>query len=170
MSDESSATIRDARKDWVTEHRELYLSSGGVKGHIMDVEPVGGFKFATHCMIKYKGRKSGRTLITPLCCGTWAGQWVIIASKGGADTHPAWYLNLRDMDELEFQVGTEAFRATWSEPQGELRQKIWDYMEACFPFYGSYQQSTDRIIPVVLLQPIEPVPVFKPEDADAWRD
>lgn len=170
MSDESSAEIRAKRGDWVTEHRELYLTSGGTRGHIMDVEPVGGYKFATHCMIKYKGRKSGRTLITPLCCGTWAGQWVIVASKGGADTHPAWYLNLSEMDEVEFQVGTEAFRATWSEPEGEERQKIWDYMAACFPFYSDYQKSTDRIIPIVLLQPVESIPVFKLEDADAWRD
>ncbi len=170
MSDESSAAIREKRGDWVTEHREMYLKSGGVQGHIMDVEPVGGFKFATHCMIKYTGRKSGRTLITPLCCGAYAGEWAIVASKGGADTHPAWYLNLIEMDEIEFQVATEAFRASWREPEGAEREKIWNYMADCFPFYNDYQKSTDRIIPIVMMQPIESIPVFKLEDADAWRD
>ena len=42
MSDSSSAEIREARRDWVTEHRELYLRSGGAEGHIMDITDVGG--------------------------------------------------------------------------------------------------------------------------------
>ena len=170
MSDADAAAIREERKDWVTEHRELYLTSGGTKGHIMDITPVGGRSFATHCMIKYKGRKSGKTYITPLCCGYYAGEVVICASKGGADTHPAWYLNIADSDHVDFQVATEAFRATWREPEGAEREKIWNYMVDCFPFYADYQKSTDRIIPLVLMKAVESIPVFKMEDADAWRD
>ena len=97
MSDETSAAIRETRKDWVVEHREMYLESGGAKGHIMDITAVGGRKFATHCMIKYVGRKSGKVFITPLCYADIGGEVVIVASKGGADEHPAWYLNIRDM-------------------------------------------------------------------------
>ena len=170
MSDADSAAIRAKRGDWVTEHRELYLTSGGTKGHIMDITPVGGYSFATHCLIKYTGRKSGKTYITPLCCGYYAGHVVICASKGGADTHPAWYLNLIAKPEVEFQVATEAFRGPWREPEGEERQKIWDYMVASFPFYADYQASTERVLPLVMMKGIDSIPVFKLEDADAWRD
>lgn len=169
MSDESSAAISDTRRDWVSEHRDMYLSSGGAKGHIMDITAVGGRSFATHCMIKYTGRKSGRIFITPLCYADIGGEVVIVASKGGADHHPAWYLNLRDMDEIEFQIATEAFRATWREPEGEERQKVWDFMVDCFPFYADYQASTDRQIPLVMMKPIESVRVFRPEDATGVR-
>lgn len=53
MSDETSAAIREVRKDWMTEHPEMYLRSGGTQGHIMDLAPVGGHSFTTHCLIKY---------------------------------------------------------------------------------------------------------------------
>lgn len=169
MSDESSAEIRDARKDWVTEHRDMYLGSGGAKGHIMDITPVGGRKFATHCMVKYTGRKSGKVFITPLCYADIGGEVVICASKGGADTHPAWYLNIREQDEVEFQIATQAFRGTWREPEGAERDKVWSFMVDCHPFYASYQQSTDRVIPLVLLKAEEEIPVFKAEDATGVR-
>ena len=169
MSDDSSAEIREARKDWVTEHREMYLRSGGAEGHIMDVTAVGGHAFTTHCMIKYKGRKSGRTLITTLIYGDIGGEVVIVASKGGADHNPAWYLNIRDSKEIEFQVATQAFRASWREPAGAERDKVWNFMVDVFPAYADYQASTDRQIPLVMLKPLEPVDVFRESDADGVR-
>jgi deazaflavin-dependent oxidoreductase (nitroreductase family) len=170
MSDADSAAIRAKRGDWVTEHREMYLTSGGAQGHIMDITAVGGRSFATHLLLKYVGRKTGRTLITPLCYADIAGEVVIVASKGGADQHPAWYLNIADRNEVEFQIATQAFRARWREPQGAERQKVWDFMVEYFPFYETYQASTERLIPLVMMKAIEPVPVFRLEDADAWRE
>ncbi|MDE8650347.1 nitroreductase/quinone reductase family protein [Novosphingobium album (ex Liu et al. 2023)] len=169
MSDDSSAAIRDQRKDWATEHREMYLGSGGAKGHIMDITAVGGRAFATHCMVKYTGRKSGKVFITPLCYGDIGGEVVIVASKGGADHHPAWYLNIREQAEVEFQVATQAFRATWREPAGAEREKVWAFMVDNFPFYADYQKATDRIIPLVMMQAIAEIPVFRPEDATGIR-
>lgn len=169
MSDETSAAIAATRKDWVAEHREMYLKSGGVEGHIMDIRPVGGRFFGTHCMIKYTGRKSGKVFITPLCYGDIGGEVVIVGSKGGADTHPAWYLNIKDMPEIEFQIGTQAFRGTWREPSGDEYQKVWDFMVDGFPFYASYQASTSRKIPLVMMQAVEPIPVFKESDATGTR-
>ncbi len=169
MSDESSAEIRDARKDWVVEHRETYLSSGGARGHIMDLTAVGGHSFATHCMIRYRGRKSGKVFITPLCYGDIGGEVVIIASKGGADHHPAWYLNLRESPEVEFQIATQAFRGTWREPEGAEREKAWNFMVENFPFYATYQASTERLIPVVMIRAVEEIDVFREEDATGQR-
>jgi hypothetical protein len=147
MSDESSAAIRDTRKDWASEHREMYLESGGAKGHIMDITPVGGRAFATHCMIKYIGRKSGKVFITPLC----------YADIGG------------EQDTVDFQVATQAFRGTWREPEGAERDKVWAFMADCHPFYESYQKATDRVIPLVMMKAVEPIPVFKMSDATGER-
>ncbi|EZP83616.1 nitroreductase family deazaflavin-dependent oxidoreductase [Novosphingobium sp. 11B] len=169
MSDDTSAAIRDTRKDWVVEHRDMYLSSGGAQGHIMDITPVGGRSFATHCLVKYVGRKSGKVFITPLCYADIGGEVVICASKGGADHHPAWYLNIREAETVDFQIATQAFRATWREPEGAERDKVWAFLTDCHPFYATYQQSTDRVIPLVMLKAIEPVPVFKAEDATGIR-
>ena len=169
MSDESSATIRDARKDWVGDHRDLYLRSGGTEGHIMDVTVVGGHSFTTHCLIKYQGRKSGKTLITPLIYGDIGGEVVIVASKGGADHHPAWYLNILDAREIEFQVATQAYRATWREPKGSEREKVWNFMVDAFPSYANYQKSTSRQIPLVMMKAIASIEAFKPSDATGIR-
>lgn len=169
MSDDTSAVIREARKDWVVEHREMYLRSGGAEGHIMDITPVGGHSFTTHCLIKYKGRKSGKIFITPLIYGDIGGEVVIVGSKGGADVHPEWYLNIRDSKEVEFQIATQAFRATWREPQGAEREKVWAFMVDVFPSYANYQSSTDRQIPLVMMKSIEEIPVFKESDATGLR-
>lgn len=169
MSDETSAAISAVRRDWVAEHRAMYLSSGGTEGHIMDLTAVGGRDFATHCMIKYKGRKSGKTFITTLCYGDIGGEVVIVGSKGGADQHPEWYLNVVASKEIEFQIATQAFRATWREPEGAEHEKVWNFMVDCFPFYASYQASTSRQIPLVMMKAIEPVAVFKESDATGTR-
>jgi deazaflavin-dependent oxidoreductase (nitroreductase family) len=165
MSDESASAIRETRKDWVSEHREMYLGSGGVQGHIMDITAVGGHAFTTHCMIKYTGRKSGKVFITPLIYGDIGGEVVIVASKGGADEHPAWYLNIRDSELVDLQIATQAFRATWREPHGDERTKVWAFMVDVFPAYAAYQASTERLIPLVMMTPVEPLPVFKASDA-----
>lgn len=169
MSDDTSAAIRDTRKDWITEHRDMYLESGGAQGHIMDITPVGGRSFATHCLVKYTGRKSGKVFITPLCYADIGGEVVICASKGGADHHPAWYLNVREAETVDFQIATQAFRATWREPEGAEREKVWDFMTFCHPFYGNYQKATTRVIPLVMLKAIEPIAVFKAADATGQR-
>lgn len=169
MSDDTSAAIRETRKDWVAEHRALYLSSGGVRGHIMDITAVGGPAFGTHCLIKYTGRKSGKVFITGLCYGVVGGEVVIVGSKGGADHHPAWYLNIRDQETVDFQIATEAFRATWREPEGAEREKVWAHMVDNFAFYADYQKGTDRLIPLVMMKATETIPVFKAEDATGVR-
>jgi deazaflavin-dependent oxidoreductase (nitroreductase family) len=169
MTDASSAAISAVRRGWVTEHREMYLRSGGTKGHIVDITAVGGRAFSTHCMVKYKGRKSGRTFITPLCYADIGGEVVICASKGGADAHPSWYVNIRDSNEIEFQIATQAFRASWREPEGTEREKVWAFMQNCFPFYAVYQASTKRALPLVMMKAIEPIAVFKESDATGIR-
>ncbi|HXK22903.1 MAG TPA: nitroreductase/quinone reductase family protein [Myxococcota bacterium] len=161
MSDQSSAKIGAARRDWKAEHQALYLSSGGVEGHIVDVSDIGGHRLTPTLLLQYVGRKSGKTRITPLIYGVIGGEVVVVASKGGADHHPAWYLDLRERRELRFQIASQAYRATWREPKGAERARVWDYMVGVFPPYASYQASTTREIPLVTLSVQEPVEIFE---------
>src|SRR6188472_3216187 len=84
MSNDSAAAIRQERLDWMARHRDIYLRSGGTEGHIMDIREIGGHAFTTHCLIRLKGRKSGRTIIKPLIYGDIGGEVVIVGSKGGS--------------------------------------------------------------------------------------
>ena len=169
MSDESSAEVSAVRRDWGQEHRHRYLASGGAEGHIENLTAVGGRPFATNCLIRYRGRKSGKVFITGLCYADIGGEIVICASKGGSDTHPNWYLNLIADPEAEVQIATNAFKATWREPEGEERAKVWQFFTDCHPFYQTYQDSTERLIPLVMLKPVEALPVFRVEDATGER-
>lgn len=161
MSNSSSAEIAKARRNWKEEHLRAYLRSGGAEGHVMDVTDIGGHNFTTMLLLKYVGRKSGKTMITPLIYGDIGGEVVIVASKGGADHHPAWYLNVKDSKELSFQIATQAYRARWREPRGAERAKVWDFMVSVFPPFAAYQASTTREIPLVMMSVIEPTDRFK---------
>ena len=167
MSDETAAAIRQERGDWTASHREAYLRTGGVQGHIVDLTDVGGHSFTTHCLIRVKGRKSGRTQIAPLIYGDIGGEVVIVASKGGADQHPQWYLNLRAAPDIDFQIATQAFRATWREPEGDERHKVWDFMARAYPPYINYQKSTARHIPLIMMTPVTAIELFRESDVQS---
>jgi deazaflavin-dependent oxidoreductase (nitroreductase family) len=160
MSDADADSIRTARGDWAKEHLKAYLGSGGVEGHILDLSSVGGHSVTTHCLIKVAGRKSGRSYVKPLIYGNVGGEIVIVGSKGGADTDPEWYLNIRESDTVGVQIATQAFDATWREPEVEERHRVWAYMTHLFPPYLGYQSSTERRIPVVMFKLGRPIDVF----------
>lgn len=150
--------------EWVKEHRRLYLRSGGRQGHIMDLTGAGGHRFGTHCLIRYTGRKSGRTMIQGLSYADIGGEIAICASKGGADHSPQWYHNIRAAPSVDVQIATQAFTATWREPVGGERERVWRFMVDCYPFYGVYQTRTTRVLPLVMLQPVTPIAVFSEDD------
>ena len=160
MSDADAAAIRAARGDFAAEHLKMYLSSGGARGHIVDISSAGGHPITTHCLIKCVGRKSGKTYICPLIYGNVGGEIVIVASEGGADDHPDWYKNIVASETIGVQIATQAFEATWREPEAEERHQVWSYMTHLFPPYLGYQLSTTRHIPVVMLNPVRKIDVF----------
>lgn len=104
------------------------------------------------------GRKSGQkrsTLLTsPLRIGD---SYVVIASRGGDDIHPAWFLNLRDDPRVEVSIqggATETRLARIAD--GEERARLWSTVATDHPNYAGYQRRTEREIPLVLLDLIEP--------------
>jgi deazaflavin-dependent oxidoreductase (nitroreductase family) len=152
--------------EWQEQHLHSYLRSGGAEGHLYDFGPINDEGYQPICLIKHVGRKTGRTLILPLIYGMVQGEIVIVASKGGAPAHPAWYLNIAAASSVEVQVATQAFHATWREPVDAERQRIWDQMVAIYPPYAKYQESTERLIPLVLMKPVAAIPVFTEEELD----
>src|ERR1700744_1946974 len=104
MADADAAAIRATRTDWISEPLETYLTSGGTRGHIMDVSAVGGRAMTTHCLIKCVGRKSAKVYVRPLIYGNVGGEIVIVGSKGGAATDPQWYLNGLGSNTISVQI------------------------------------------------------------------
>lgn len=162
MGDADAEATGDDRGDWADQHLATYLGSGGARGHLLNLEQAGGRAFTTHCLIRVRGRTTGTTYIKPLIYGNFGGELVIVASKGGADTHPEWYLNIRASDTVDVQVATEAFEAAWREPDDEERHAVWEFMTHLYPPYITYQQSTSRRIPLVMLAIGKPIDVFGP--------
>jgi deazaflavin-dependent oxidoreductase (nitroreductase family) len=160
MSNATSAEIAKARRSWKDDHLGMYLRSGGSEGHIVDVSDIGGHKLTTTLLLRLVGRKSGTTRINPLIYGDIGGEVVIVASKGGADQHPAWYLNITGSQQIDFQIATQAFRGTWRQPVGAERAKVWEFMVGVFPPYKGYQASTSREIPLVMLSALEEIDIF----------
>lgn len=146
------------------DHKKNYLRSGGAQGHIIDLREMNGPFLATHCLIRYTGRKSGRTRITPLFYGCIGGEIIVVASFLGSEKHPKWYLNLVESETVDFQIATQAFRGRWREAEGEEREKFWTFMVDNLASYADYQRKTDRRFPVIVMTAEEPIPVFSESD------
>ena len=161
MNDKVSMTeIERATLDGVARHKNAYLGSGGREGHIWDFTKIGGHYLTTTLLLETVGAKSGERRVTPLIYGDIGGEVVIVASKGGADVHPAWYWNIKAMNQVNIQIATQAFRCDWREPASGERRHIWDFMVEIYPPYRDYQSATAREIPIVMFKPIEAADAF----------
>ena len=131
--------------EWITDHMQRYLATDGEDGHI--------FQGVPSLLLTTKGRKSGDPRMLPLIYGKSEDGFVLIASKGGAPAHPAWYLNLDADPNVQVQVCADKYDAIASTVTGERREHLWALMAEVWPAYNEYQTKTDREIPVVLITP-----------------
>ena len=149
----SDIQIPEGLPDWIKVHLEVYLADGEA-GHLWDASLAGGDGMLTTLLLFTTGRKSGKTSILPLIYRpTGDGGYCIIASKGGAPAHPAWYLNLATNPSVHLKVATEEMDAVARVAEGEERERLWQLMVDYYPPYTDYQAATDRQIPVVVLDP-----------------
>jgi deazaflavin-dependent oxidoreductase (nitroreductase family) len=145
--------IPDSLPSWIKEHITLYLQDPEA-GHYWDSSLGGGEGMLSTLLLTTRGRKSGKNLILPLIYRpTDSGGYCVIASKGGAPAHPAWYLNLAADPNVHLQVATDKFNAVARVAEGEEREKLWQIMVDYYPPYTDYQAATERQIPVVVLDP-----------------
>ncbi len=152
MSDDIQ--IPDYLPGWIKEHIELYLSDPE-KAHLWDSSIGGGKGMLPTLLLISKGRKSGEPRPLPLIYRKVDDGYVIIASKGGAPAHPAWYLNLEADPSCEIRVGAEVMQARARTASGDERSRLWDALAEIYPPYNDYQVAAgDREIPVVVLEPV----------------
>ena len=145
--------IPDSLPDWIREHVALYLRDGEA-GHYWDASLGGGKGMLTTLLLGTTGRKSGKRSILPLIYRpTGDGGYCVIASKGGAPAHPAWFLNLEANPGVQVQVANDRFDAVARVAQGEERERLWQLMVDYYAPYTDYQAATQRQIPVVVLDP-----------------
>lgn len=152
----SEARLAPNLPGWMEEHAKRYLASGGTDGHLYTIRQAGRPDLTVpSLLLATTGRKSGEKLIVPLFYGAAGTGYFVVASKGGAPQHPAWYLNMQDAPEVEIQVGTRKMRARARTAQGEERARLWEKALVFWPPYAEYQTRTEREIPVVVLDPID---------------
>lgn len=129
---------------WQQEHARRYLESGGRDGHV--------WEGVTTLLLTTTGRRSGEARTTPLIYGRDGERYVVVASRGGAPTHPAWYENLAARPDVTIQVMADRFKARAHTASAAERPALWKTMAAIWPPYDDYQAKTSRSIPVVILE------------------
>ena len=153
----AEAKLAPSLPDWMVEHANRYLSSGGKDGHMYKMTQPGRPEMTVpSLLLTTTGRKSGERYIFPLFYGeTGNGSYIVVASKGGAPQHPGWYRNILANPDVEIQVGTSKMRARARTASGEERAHLWEKALEFWPPYADYQTKTAREIPVVVQDPVE---------------
>ena len=126
------------------EHVQRYVDSDGEVGH--------EWQGTKTLILTTTGRRSGAERRNALIYGQHGDDYLVVASKGGADDPPAWYLNLQANPEVQVQVLGNRFTARARTATPEEKPALWRTMTAEWPAYDEYQQKTEREIPVVVLE------------------
>lgn len=98
-----------------------------------------------------KGRKSGEPRMNTLSYVPHGEAYAVVASNAGADFHPGWWLNLRELPEADIQIRGQKMKVKWREAKGNEAEEIYARFVEAEPGYGEYRKRTKREIPVVVL-------------------
>jgi F420H(2)-dependent quinone reductase len=132
-------------EQWVRDQVAAYESSGGTEATTLRGVPV--------VVVTSIGAKSGKVRKNPVMRVEHDGSYALVASKGGAPTHPTWYHNLVAHPYVELQDGPVRRRYAVRVAEGEERVRWWKRAVAVWPEYADYQTRTDREIPVFIADP-----------------
>ena len=127
------------------EHVERYQATDGAEGYHWR-------NGTTILLLHTTGRKSGKEYVHPLIYRDYDGKQLIVASKGGAPEPPEWFRNLESTPEVTVQIKGKKFRAKARVATPDEKPDMWQHMTEVWPDYDSYQERTDRDIPVVVLE------------------
>ena len=138
------STRTDDRPLFGDEHVKRYRETGGEEGH--------DWRGTQVLLLTTTGRRTGEKRTLPLIYQPYGNDYLIVASKGGAATAPAWYLNLSEHPRVEVQIRDEVFPARARTATSEEKADMWRTMTATWPAYDDYQRKTERVIPVIVLE------------------
>ncbi len=128
------------------DHIKAYQETDGETGYLWNGVPT--------LLLTTTGRKSGALRTSALIFAQDGGDYLIVASMGGAPRHPQWYLNITANPEAEIQVKGDKIPVTARTAEsGDERDRLWKVVSGPWPNYHTYQTRTDREIPVVVLTP-----------------
>ncbi|MYY12114.1 nitroreductase family deazaflavin-dependent oxidoreductase [Streptomyces sp. SID4919] len=130
---------------WVRDQVELYERSGGTEGTTLRDMPV--------VVLTTLGARSGKLRKSPVMRVEHEGRYAAVASLGGAPNNPVWYHNLLGDPRLELQDGPVRQDMTAREVTGAERDEWWERAVAAYPDYAAYEEKTERVIPVFVLEP-----------------
>ncbi|WP_019544603.1 nitroreductase family deazaflavin-dependent oxidoreductase [Streptomyces sulphureus] len=132
---------------WVADQVEEYERSGGTEGTQMRGYPT--------VVLTTLGAKSGVVRKSPVMRVSDGERYAVVASLGGAPVNPSWYGNLRAHPRVRLQDGPTVREYTARVAEGAERSEWWQRAVDAFPPYAEYQEKTDRVIPVVVLEPVD---------------
>ena len=130
---------------WADDQAALFERTNGNEGNTMRGRPI--------VVVTTTGAKSGTPRLVPVMRVEHDGSYAVVASKGGAPTHPVWYHNLRAEPHIELQDGPVRGDYVVRVAEGDERAEWWDRAVAVWPAYADYATRTDREIPVFLAEP-----------------
>ena len=137
-------------RQWVAEQVELYEGSGGTAG--LTLRDTG----LPVIIVTNRGWKTGAVRKTPLMRVVDGRNYILVASQGGAPTHPMWYRNLKADPNVEIRDRTEVQTMRVREVVDTVeRQRLWKLAVQAFPPYQEYQDKTDRVIPIFVEEPVK---------------
>ena len=141
------AKYQPSSQKWVRDQVAAFEASNGTEANTLRDT---GMQIV---VVTNRGRNSGAVRKTPVMRVEHDGRYLMVASQGGAPKHPSWYYNLLADPVVQLQDGTtrRQFRARVLD--GEERAMWWERAVAKYPPYADYQRKTDRVIPVLLLEP-----------------
>jgi deazaflavin-dependent oxidoreductase (nitroreductase family) len=145
MTDSRKRLFRVGLKLVSATHRALYRLSGG--------RAVGRVWGLSILLLTTTGRKSGEPRTTPLCYFPDGDDLVVVASNGGMDWYPDWWLNLIKEPNATIQIGSSRRAVVARQATSEERERLWATLTASAPGYLEYQRRTSREIPLGILQP-----------------
>ena len=125
------------------EHVKVYRETDGEQGYLWNGAPI--------LLLTTTGRTSGEARTSALIFGRDGDDLLLVASQGGAPTHPNWYHNLSANPDVEVPVQGDVFPATARTAADDEKPRLWSIMTDAWPNYDAYQERTDRQIPVVVL-------------------
>lgn len=129
----------------VKTQRAVYDLTGGRLMNTIEGSPI--------CVVTMKGARSGQTYRWPLMYVPYEDGILLVASRGGADTNPAWFFNLRANPEIDVHVRGRRMKLIARLATPEEKSRIWPLCVAAYPSYGDYQSWTTRDIPVFICLP-----------------